>query len=476
MIIAREKELRILRDTLSSGRSEFVAVYGRRRVGKTFLVREAFDGKFLFQHAGIHGENREAQIKAFCQSLRDAGLQQTGQPRNWLEAFQLLKQVIKNSSAKKKVIFLDELSWMYTHKCDLIPALENFWNGWASARKDVVLIVCASATSWMVNKIVHNRGGLYNRLTEQIWLQPFCLGECEQYVNALHLPMGRDQIIEMYMIAGGVPYYWSLLKREQSLPQNIDRLFFAPDAPLQHEYDYLYSSLFEQPASYLRVVKILGNNKEGLSFSEIQKEIGVNQGGTLTGILSDLEYCGFIRSFKSFGNKKRGTMYQLIDNFSTFHFKFLANKTNDAHFWSHKYDAPGTNSWRGLAFERVCLWHISQIKKALGIAGIYTEYSSWKCLPNEAEGIAGAQIDLVIDRADKIVTLCEMKYYNKVYSMTKHDYESLKSKVDSFRRVTKTQKGISLAMVTTNGITRNANSSNVDVSIVSDDLFSIVKE
>jgi len=474
MIIAREKEIKVLRSTLTSSKSEFVAVYGRRRVGKTFLIREAFSNKFTFQHAGIHGENRETQLAAFCRSLQAAGLKETGKPRNWIEAFELLKEVVQRSRAAKKVLFIDELSWVYTHRSDLIAALESFWNGWASARKDVVLVVCASATSWMVNKIVHNRGGLYNRLTEQIWLQPFCLGECEQYVKAQHLALERDQIVEMYMIAGGVPYYWSLLKREESLPQNIDRIFFAPDAPLRHEYEYLYSSLFEQPDSYLRVVKILGNHKEGLTFSEIQHEIGGSQGGTLTHVLADLEYCGFVRSFKSFGNKKRGANYQLIDNFSLFYFKFLASNPTDPHYWSHRYNAPGTNSWRGLAFERVGLWHIPQLKKALGISGIYTEYSAWKCKANEQEGIAGAQIDLIIDRADKMVTICEMKYYNKVYAMTKKDGEALRAKVSSFRRVTRTSKGVSLAMVTMHGVTRNAYSSSVDVSITCNDIFTIV--
>jgi len=476
MIIAREKQIETLQEAMRSDRSEFIAIYGRRRVGKTFLVNEALDGKFAFRHAGIYGEDKTSQIDAFCASARDAGIEETGRPRNWLQAFEILKQVVRESKSRKKVLFLDELSWMYTPKCDLISALESFWNGWASARKDVVLIVCASATSWMVNRIIHNKGGLYNRLTAQIWLQPFCLAECEMYVKARQLPMSRDQILEMYMIGGGVPYYWSLLRRELSLPLNIDSIFFAPDAPLANEFEYLYSSLFTRPEPYIRAIDILGHNKEGMSFSEIQQEIGLELGGSLTTVLKDLESCGFIRSFRSFGKKKNGTMFQLIDSFSLFHFKFLADKSTDTHYWSHKYNSPGVNSWRGLAFERVCLWHIPQIKQALGISGIHTEYSSWKCKTDEEKGVNGAQIDLVIDRADKMITICEMKYHDKVYAMTKRDYESLRSKIESFRTVTKTRKGISLAMVTANGISRSAYSSNVDISITYEDLFYLPKD
>ena len=258
MLVGREKELHLLHDIQNDDSSHFVAVYGRRRVGKTFLIREAFGYRFAFQHAGLSEGGMKEQIYAFTSSLKDAGYDVKKQPKNWLEAFEALKDVIRLSSEKKKIIFIDELSWMDTQKSDLMVALENFWNGFASARKDIVLIVCASATSWMLSKVVHNKGGLYNRLTEQIHLRTFCLRECEAYVKAAGLALNRNQILQYYMIFGGVPYYWGFLKKGLSLSQNIDSILFEKDAPLRDEFKYLYASVFKKPENYVKIIEALG--------------------------------------------------------------------------------------------------------------------------------------------------------------------------------------------------------------------------
>jgi len=471
MIVAREKEIATLQKAACSERSEFIAVYGRRRIGKTYLVREVFDYRFTFQHSGIANKPREEQLYAFSASLKEYGLQPQVPPTNWLEAFELLKDLLRSSVEKKKVIFIDELSWMDTPNCDLIAALESFWNGWASARKDILLIVCASATSWMMKKVIHAHGGLYNRLTGRIALKPFTLHECEQFKEAYSLPFSRDQLIETYMIMGGVPYYWSLLDRKWGVARNVDELFFADNAPLQQEFDYLFSSLFRSPDVYANVIEILGTKKTGMEFSEISGMLQSNQGGKLTRVLQDLENCGFIRAYKPFGKKKRGTLYQLIDSFVLFYYRFLADRPSDPEFWTHQYGSPLINSWRGIAFERVCLWHVPQIKKALGISGIYTEVCSWQCKADSERGIKGAQIDLIIDRADRMLNLCEMKYSSGVFTIDKDCENSLRTKMDSFRLATKTTKGIQLTMVTTHGIVKNSHSGIVHCCVTADDLF-----
>lgn len=261
MLVGRENERRMLKEAYEADESKFVAIYGRRRIGKTYLVRETFENHFTFQHSGYFGGKLSDELFEFCISIRQYGLDGFEQPKNWLEAFELLKRVIMNSPDKRKVVFLDELSWMDTRGSDFVMALEGFWNGWASARKDVLLIVCGSVTSWMISKIVHNKGGLYNRLSFRINLEPFTLKECEEYVNAKNIIMNRYSILQCYMIMGGVPYYWSFLEKGLSLPQNIDRIFFADNALLDNEFEYIYSSLFHNPEPYIKIISALGKKK-----------------------------------------------------------------------------------------------------------------------------------------------------------------------------------------------------------------------
>lgn len=305
MLIARERELRLLRAAYEDEYAQFVAIYGRRRVGKTFLVRECFNYEFTFQHAGLANGSLHDQLFAFSDSLKDAGLRGFSMPSSWLEAFSLLKDLVRQAPDGRKVIFIDELSWMDTPRSGLITALESFWNGWASARKDIVLIVCASATSWMLDKIVHNKGGLYNRLTRQIHLYPFTLGECERLLKAKSVELDRYQILECYMIMGGVPFYWNFLERGRSLVQNIDTLFFARDAPLRNEFDYLYASLFKHPADYITVVSALARHKAGMTRAEILASTSLNDSGALSKKLGELESCGFVRRYSAYGKKER---------------------------------------------------------------------------------------------------------------------------------------------------------------------------
>ena len=471
MILGRKKELDMLKAISCDEQSHFVAVYGRRRVGKTFLVRESYNYRFTFQHAGLSEGGMKEQLFAFTSSIKDTGYKVDKNPKNWLEAFELLKDLVRQSSEKKKIIFIDELSWMDTARSDLMTALENFWNGFASARKDVVLIVCASATSWMLSKVVHNKGGLYNRLTEQIHLQTFTLNECEEYVLAAGLVLNREQILQYYMIFGGVPFYWGFLKKGLSLSQNIDEILFTKYAPLQDEFRYLYASIFKNPTVYLKIIEALGTKKAGMTREEIITIAKLVNSGDLTSKLEELESCGFIRKYYAFGMKKKNAIYQLMDNFTLFYFHFLKDKPTDEHYWTNQINTPKVNAWMGLAFERVCFMHIKQIKKKLGIAGVLTEENAWYCKPDADKGVFGSQIDMLIVRKDQVINICEMKYSGSEYTITEKVYRSINQKIHDFTQMTGTKYAIFPTLVTTYGLVQNSYSGNMQSVVTMEDLF-----
>lgn len=471
MLISRKEEKSYLTDTLDDEYSDFIAVYGRRRVGKTFLIRESFNYDFTFQHAGIANGSRSQQLDAFRRSIEESGGIVKETPKNWMDAFSLLKDLIKSSDRKKKVIFLDELSWMDTKRSDFMVALENFWNGWASARKDIVLIVCASATSWIIDNIIHNKGGLYNRLTREIYLRPFNLSECAEFMVAKNVVMNAHELLEGYMIFGGIPYYWNLIEKSKSLSQNIDDIFFRENAPLRNEYDYLYSSIFSSPGKYVKVIEILGKNKSGLTRSELVNSLKITSSGNFSRILKELENCGFIRGYMEFGKPEKDKKYKLIDNFTIFYFKFLKKRPGDEHFWSNHENMAARNAWCGLAFERVCMEHIPQIKKSLGITGVLTENFVWQCRSDPDNGIFGSQIDMLLVRKDQVINLCEIKYSTDDYSISKQTDESLRHKINDFVNITHTKAAIHLTLITTYGLVKNMYSGSIQNVITADDLI-----
>ena len=471
MLVGRDQEIAELRAAMGSGRSEFVAVYGRRRIGKTFLVRETFRYSFAFQHAGVFKGNKAEQLYAFSASLKDAGFSSGEKPENWLQAFEQLKDLIRSQSAGKKVIFIDELSWMDTPKSDLMKALEHFWNSWASSRQDIVLIICSSVTSWMIKKVIHNKGGLYHRLTHRIFLQPFSLHECEEYANSQGLGFSRNQLLETYMILGGVPFYWTFLKKEYSFAQNIDFLFFNRNAELKDEFDHLFSSLFKSPQDYIQIVAALAHHHQGMTRGEILKETGLKGSGRFSEKLLDLENCGFIRSFDPFKNIKKETMYQLTDSFTIFYYHFLEARPRDIHFWTNQLNTPRINVWNGLAFERVCLLHTDQIRAALGISGVLTTVSSWICKADPDKGLQGSQVDLVLSRNDHVINLLEMKYSDKPYAITKMVWTDLIRKKNDFLLSTGTKSAVHLTMVTPWGLIPNQYAKEVQSQVTIDHLF-----
>ena len=394
-------------------------------------------------------------------------------PKNWSEAFIALQNLLAKSEDNKKIIFIDELSWIDTPKSGFIRALEHFWNGWATARKeqDIVLIVCGSSTSWITSKIINNHGGLHNRLTSSIHLEPFSLGECEDFAKIAQLGFSRTDIANAYMIFGGVPFYWSLLKRGESLAQNIDRLFFAKDAKLRNEYHEMFASLFKDATQHLKVLEELCKKKAGLTREQLTENSSIKNDGTLTKVLEELELCGFVQKYHKIGQEKKGAIFQIIDNFVLFHFKFLANgKNKDQNFWSKSLNKPVLNTWFGLAFERLCLQHLEQIKRALGISGVLTNTASWFTAATKDQ--QGAQIDLLIDRDDGIIDLCEMKYSKDKFSLSKDDYNNIKNKRERFASSVKTRKAIQIVLITSFGAQHNEYYNElVQNEIMLDDLF-----
>lgn len=471
MVIGRQNQQQLLLSLLEKEDSQFVAIYGRRRVGKTYLVRETYSTRIAFQHTGLQNVDKKGQLKEFKRSLQNAGMAKVPHISDWFDAFFALGQFLQSRPEGKKVIFIDELPWMDTPKSNLVAALDHFWNGWASARKDIVLVICGSATSWIISKIVKNHGGLHNRLTRQIYLEPFTLHECEQFASINNLGMSRRNILETYMVLGGIPYYWQFMQKEFSPAQNIDRMFFEKTSPLRGEFNALYASLFRNPQPYIDVITALGTKKAGMSRTEIIDATGLNIGGKLTTMLEELEACDFIRSFYALGKQKKDIIYQLIDNFTLFYFKFLAEKrVFGANYWSQMILKPQYNAWSGLAFERVCFQHIEQIKRALGISGIISNIYSWQYRPKD-NNESGAQIDMLIDRDDQVINLCEIKFAQAEYELTESYDKSLQNKLATFVTHSGTRKGVTLLMITSFGLKRNQWANNIPIQLTMDDLF-----
>lgn len=470
-LLARNKEIEMLERVYRSSKSEFVIVYGRRRIGKTFLVNNVFKDRFTFTYVGSRKQKQIKQLQRFAEQLKDySGSAFTPNLADWDEAFNGLRKLISNRpKEERKVVFFDEMPWMDTPRSAFVDALEYFWNSWAAQRDDILFIACGSASSWMINKLVRNQGGLYNRMTERIYLRPFQLGDCETYLHEYGCEWDRYTILQCYMAMGGVPYYLSLLNPKESLAQNIDRLFFAKNAPMRTEFDELFKALFNRADKYLLVMNALAGNKNGLLRSEISTKTKIS-GGTLTSILDNLKRCDFIDSFSQYKSTVRNTLYRICDPFSLFYFKFLnSHNSKDEHWWTNNMHSHSVEAWQGLSFEAICLQHIGQIKKKLGIGGISTTCSSWRLLGDANQN--GAQVDLVIDRADRVINLCEMKFSEAPYTISKEYEERLRNRMATFRASTKTVKSLVTTIVSTYGVIPGVHSGIVHSEVVMDDLF-----
>lgn len=471
-IIGRKKECDRLDECMNADQAQLVIVYGRRRVGKTYLINEYYENRFAFKITGAYGQPKEVQLKIFDTSLSRQKRNNKLNSKDWFDAFNNLRDYLETlDTNEKQVIFFDEMPWLDTQKSSFLAAFEWFWNDWASTRRNLVFIVCGSATSWMDEKIANNKGGLFNRQTCKLFLKPFSLNEVEEYLKYKNIEWSRYDIVQCYMIMGGIPYYLSLLNSKLSLSQNIDALFFTDRGELSDEFEHLYRTLFTNSASYIKVVEALSKKKGGLTREELLKATGRQTGGDLSVILKNLELSGFIRISNFFNKKKKNALYQLCDYYTSFYFKFIKeNYGKDDHYWSNAVDNPAKRTWEGLVFEQICRDHVSSIKKRLGISGVLSEESSWYVKGDKE--IHGAQIDLLISRRDHVTNLCEIKFSTGEYVIDK-DYDlKLRNKIEAFRRDTSYKGTIQLVMITTFGLKKNQYSSLIQNQIVLNDLFS----
>ena len=418
-LVGREKEQKELIRLKESSQAEFVVLYGRRRVGKTFLVRSFFDDKFSFYCTGIAKGSRKQQLENFGKMLS----KYSGKnflPKDWFDAFEALKSIISTSRQKRKVVFLDEVPWMDTQKSEFKQALDLFWNGWAMMQSSLLFIICGSAASWMVKNVINDKGGLHNRLTCKLHLSPFSLKDTKSYLHTQGFRWTDEMIANCYMVLGGIPYYLHLLDKSLSLAQNIDRLFFEDSALLYDEFSNLYSSLFKKADDYIKIITQLSKKKSGYTRMELVKLLKQKTGGGFTRRLEELEQCGFIRKYLPTSGKTY--IYQLVDFFTLFYLQFGgAKEAFDNNMWLHIQTSSKYSTWLGLSFERLCFAHIPQIQRALGISGVATR--------TYAMLTSSAQIDMVIERADNIINLCEMKYTAGTYALTKEEAKKLQNRI-----------------------------------------------
>lgn len=471
-LVGRVVEQQLLESYLQSGRSEFIAVYGRRRVGKTFLIRQVIGDKASFTISGMENVTTNDQLLNFKIALNRYGAIDQ-ECTNWLEAFDLLITYLESLPNGNKIVFIDEMPWMDTPSSRFVSSLEHFWNDWASARNDIKLIVCGSATSWMMDNLINNHGGLHNRVTHQLLLEPFTLGECREYFTRYGFGYSEREIVDCYMVLGGIPYYFSLMNSADSVAQNIDRLFFSPTGELRYEMPNLFRSLFRHSESYVSIVEALSKKSKGLTRSELLEVTKLNNNARFTKMLDELEYCRFIRKYQDYGNKSRQTTYQLIDSFVHFYYSIIAkNPYQDEHFWSHSILSPAYHAWSGLAFEILCLNHIRQIKSALGISGIQSQVYSWRASKDMVTmNNKGAQIDLLIDRADNCINVCEIKFAMDKYIISKAYEETLRNKLYLFSQNIGKRKTLRLTMITTYGVLQNQHSHILQNEITMEQLF-----
>lgn len=467
-IFGREREQQQIMSCYNSAKPELLAIYGRRRVGKTFLIRQYFDDKFDFYMTGIYQGTKNEQLRIFQKQLNHYADASFPMVNNWFDAFDQLKTYLQHINKKRIVVFFDEMPWLDTPKSRFLKAFEFFWNSWGAAQTNLLLIVCGSATTWMLNKFIGDKGGLHNRTTKNIHLSPFSLCETEEYLKHRRVKFSRQQIAECYMILGGIPYYLSLLEADKSLSQNIDNLFFYKDGTMRAEYNFLLRSLFNDASLYGKVIELISKRNKGLTQKEIKKYLQLSDSGKLSDVLNNLVACNLVNRYSAFGKNFRDSMYQISDPFIHFYLSFVKNYNGkDEHLWTNMLDNPVRTAWSGYSFELVCLLHVNQIKQKLGISGVLTEACSW--ISSDISN--HQQIDLVLDRRDQVVNLCEIKFSRVKYEITEKYIEHMQERLETFRNETKTRKALHLTMITTHGLVDNEYSNEIQSSVVLDDLF-----
>lgn len=480
-IIGRMEEQSLLDEAFKSNRAEMIALYGRRRVGKTYLIKSYFESKscsFAYVSGMKDGKLGE-QLRNFKTTLeRDLAGISLKQPQSWIEAFELLSQIKDKIDQKKKVVlFLDELPWLATKRSRLLQALDYYWNRYWSHDSRFKLIICGSAASWIIRKIIKNKGGLYNRVTRQIRLDPFTLKETKDFLKFNHINLNNRQILELYMVTGGIPYYLNHIQKGASAAQNISNMAFSKQGILYQDFEHLFASLFEDLDNYHEIVRVISESRYGIEQEELIKKCkALSHGGSATRKLQDLEEAGFIVSFVPEGHRKKGIYFRIIDEYTAFYLKWIdphkrtvAKLDKSQNIWLFQREKPGWKSWASYAFETICLKHVAQIRISLNINSL-AEAASWRY--DSAGKEDGAQIDLLFDRSDESVTLCEIKHTEQPFLIDKIYYQQLKRKIDVYKKVTKTHKEIVLAFIVSSCLKKNIYSEEYVSGIVTlEDLF-----
>ncbi|HEY5465363.1 MAG TPA: ATP-binding protein [Hanamia sp.] len=472
-IVGRVDEKALLQNILKSGEPELIAMYGRRRVGKTFLIRNVFEQQLVFEFSGIHNATLGQQLENFSQIMTAASKSlPLATPASWLQAFKMLERFLSPLiKSQRTVMFFDEFPWIHTPRSGFMQAFENFWNTWASKQNNLIVVICGSAASWMIQKVINNRGGLHNRVTRKIRLLPFTIEETEVFLRKRKINLDRYQILQLYMVMGGIPHYLKEIRRGESSLQAIDRICFTKDGLLNGEFNNLYQSLFDGAGNHISVIRTLTKKRMGLTRKEIIKICKLTSGGGTTQLLEELSESGFITPYIPFDRTAKDSIYKLMDEYSLFYIKFIENtKSGGKGTWAKFSGLSSWKSWSGIAFESICMKHILQIKKAIGIESVYTETSTWRYRSQKDE--QGAQIDLLIDRQDMCINICEIKFSISEYVINKKYAKELESKIKVFRDNTQTRKTLFLTMVTTYGIKNAGNYTGfIQNEITMDQLF-----
>lgn len=473
-MIGRIKEQNKLLELYNRDQADLVAVYGRRRIGKTFLIQETFQNKFIFRHSGLSldeddkNKKTEMQLEYFYKSLLFYGAKNINVPKDWFEAFLYLEQLInEKDNGKKQVIFIDELPWLDTPNSHFVSAFEGFWNSFACARKNLTVIVCGSATSWMQNKLINNHGGLYGRVTYEINLNPFSLNECKEFFESKNIKFSEYDIVQAYMAVGGIPYYLNYFNKGKSLVQNINDMFFQHNSVLNYEYDRLFDSMFDNVGLTKRAVELLYTKKIGYSREEIVKYLNVSDNGNLSKVLNSLIASNFITKYVPFGISKKTYHYKLIDPFCLFYLTFKDKKDTNENYWINNYLKPNVTAWRGLSFENVCFNHIDQIKEKLGIRAVGTQIAPWYYDNGSEKG----QVDLLIRRNDNILDVCEIKFCSNDFVASKKDFQKMIGRCEEAYKYIPKKFGIHTVLITTYGLAENEYSSSFQNVITLEDLF-----
>ena len=483
-IIGRFEQKKVLEAAYNSSVAEFIALYGRRRVGKTYLIRNFFEDKeddiLFFSMTGLKGAPMREQTKAFSQRIGDV-FYRKGAPitiqKNWFDTFQMLSEEMHRCPNKKIVLFLDEFPWMSTHGSRLVRTLEYFWNQFWSRDARIKLIVCGSASSWILNNIVNNKGGLYNRVTRTIHLRPFNLHDTKTYLHSKNVNLTDRDITDLYMVLGGIPFYLEKVSSGLSVVQIIEELAFQKDSFLLREFSNLYATLFDAKGKHVELARAISQHRYGIGLDKLADELGLSRGGTITTWLREIEEAGFITTFTPYG-KVYGKFYKMTDEYSLFYFNWLepiketlVEEQKRAGYWEQKQNSPSWYSWAGYSFESVCYKHIGHIRRALNLSPSALAYS-WRYAPEKGSSERGAQIDLLFNRNDNSITLCEIKYSRKPYALDKPAAEKLKRQIAVFKKQTNTKKNIFISFVSAEGLKKTIYSEEYVSSIVTlHDLF-----